>query len=185
MVYAEAKSVHMSDREQHGLRGSVKTCVEETTSPGAAASDGTQIPERKAWYKTEYDAKGRIMATHIRNSNGSDWTTQYTYDSSGHLLKTAWGHEGEQATETVYSYDDQERLLKITDSRTPDNPVTFCYDERGRKTKLQFPCRRLRTEHGRRGFPFPVCRHGTEPARWRQRYHGLRRTRPRRRSPCS
>jgi YD repeat-containing protein len=134
---SETKSPPMSDREQHGLRDLVKTCVEETNYPGATAADGRQIPERKSWYKTDYDVEGRIISTRMRNSDGSEWVTRDTFDASGHLLKSAWGNEGEPTTERVYSYDDQGRLLNITDSRTPDNPVTFRYDERGRKTKVQ------------------------------------------------
>jgi YD repeat-containing protein len=103
----------------------------------ATAADGTQIPELKSWSTTEYDIEGRIMATRARDSDGSEWVTRNTYDASGHLLKTAWGKEGEPIKETVYSYDDQGRLLNTTYSDAPDNPVTFRYDERGRKTKLQ------------------------------------------------
>jgi YD repeat-containing protein len=127
----------MSDREQHSLRGPVKTCVEEATYPGVTAADGTQIPEWKSGYTTEYDVAGRTVTTRRPNSDGSEWVTLYTYDASGHLLKTAWGKEEEATKETVYSYDDQGRLLTITDSRAPDNPVTFRYDEHGGKTKVQ------------------------------------------------
>ena len=44
---------------------------------------------------------------------------------------------GEPPRETVYSYDGQGRLVQTTDSGKPDNLVTFRYDERGRKTKVQ------------------------------------------------
>jgi YD repeat-containing protein len=127
----------MSDRKKTELRGPVKTCVEENKFPGATTSDGTKIPELKSSYTTEYDADGRVMAIRIDNSDGSRWVTRYTYNASGHLLKTASGKEGEPSQETDYSYDGQGRLLNITDSRRPDNPITFRYDERGRKTKAQ------------------------------------------------
>lgn len=127
----------MPDREKAGLRGPVRTCVEETIYPGATNSDGTQIPERKFWYTTEYDVDGRVTVIRTHNSDGSEWVTRYIYDTSGHLLKTAGGKEGEPSQETNYSYDGQGRQLNITDSRTPDNPITFHFDERGRKTKVQ------------------------------------------------
>ena len=127
----------MSDLEKAGLRGPVRTCLEETIFPGLTTGDGTQIPERKSWYTTEYDVDGRVKVVRNRNSDGSEWTTRYTYDASGHLLKTAKGKEGESSQETNYSYDGHGRQLDITASRTPDNPITFRYDERGRKTKVQ------------------------------------------------
>ena len=86
---------NLSVRERAGLRGLVKTSVEEITYPGTTAADGTQIPELKSWSTTEYDVEGRIMATRARDSNGSEWVTRDTYDASSHPLKTAWGKEGE------------------------------------------------------------------------------------------
>ena len=134
----ETSSSRASDHERAGLsRGLIKTSVEEITFAGTTAADGTQTPEQKSWSTTEYDVEGRIMATRARDSDGSEWVTRNTYDASGHLLKAAWGKQGEPTSETVYSYDDQGRVLSITYSSTPDNPVTFRYDERGRKTKVQ------------------------------------------------
>jgi hypothetical protein len=53
------------------------------------------------------------------------------------LLKTTDGNGKEPTAEAIYSYDDGGRLLSITDSRRPLSPVTFRYDENGRKTKLE------------------------------------------------
>jgi hypothetical protein len=127
----------MSNREQHGLRGPVKTCVEETTYAGVIAADGRQLPESKSRYETEYSVEGRVITRRTHNSDGSEWVIRYTYVGSGRLLKTASGVEGEETTETLYSYDDQGRVRNISDSSRPDNPVTFRYDERGKKTKIQ------------------------------------------------
>jgi hypothetical protein len=134
---AAAESSPMSDREQKGLRGPVKTCVEETTYPDVTAPDGTQVPERKSSYTTEYDVTGHIVWVRFGNTGGSEWVSRYSYGASGQLLKITSGNEGEQSRETVYSYDDSGRPLKIIDGYTPDNPVTFRYDEQGKKTKLQ------------------------------------------------
>lgn len=79
----------MSDREKVGLRGPVRTCIEETIYPGATNSDGTQIPERKFWYTTEHDVDGRVMVIRNLNSDGSEWVTRYTYDASGPLAPIA------------------------------------------------------------------------------------------------
>jgi hypothetical protein len=127
----------MSDREKAGLRGPVRTCREETIYPGETVSDGTQIPERKSLYTTEYDLDGRVIGIRMRNSDGSEWVTRNTYDTSGHLLKISSGPEGEPSHETDYLYDGQGRLLSAAGNRNPDNPITFRYDERGMKTKVQ------------------------------------------------
>jgi len=127
----------ISNREQSGLRGLVKTCVEETTHPGVTSPDGSLFPEWQSWYKTEYDSDGRFIATRSRNPDGSEWETRYAYNVAGQLLRTVWGNVGKPTAETVYSYDGGGRLISITDSRTPDNPVKFGYDERGKRTKVQ------------------------------------------------
>jgi len=127
----------MTDREQHELRGPVRSWVTETIYGGAIAADGTQVPESRFRYGTEYSLEGRIAATHHLNSDGSEWITRHTYDASGALLKIAHTNGREPIAEAVYSYDDRGRLLSITDSRRPLSPVTFRYDENGRKTKLE------------------------------------------------
>jgi YD repeat-containing protein len=148
----------MSDREKAGLRGPVRTCLEETIFPGTTTRDGTQIPERKSWYTTEYDVDGRVKVARSRNSDGSEWATRYAYDASGHLLKTAWSKEDEPSQETNYSYDGHGRQLHIIDSRTPDNPITFRYDERGRKTKVRvFRSAEYRPNAFVAGSPFEVA----------------------------
>ena len=133
---SEQKATAMSERERQGLRGLVKTCVEERTHPGFTDSQGNNIPESKTVNTTEYDLAGRIVRTLWRNPDGSEWGTRYTYDAAGHLLKTESGKEGEPKSETRYDYDGQGRLSKITNGNTV-NPITFRYDEHGRKTKMQ------------------------------------------------
>ena len=133
---AESTSPTMSDREKKGLRGPVKSCVEETTFPAAPTGDGTIIPERKDSYTTEYDLQGGTLMTSMSNTDGVPWVTRYTYDASGRLLQLQTGKDGGPTTQTVYSYDDHGKLLSITDSKSPGNPVTFHYDEQGRKTSV-------------------------------------------------
>ncbi|HKC72047.1 MAG TPA: hypothetical protein VKB60_10510, partial [Terriglobales bacterium] len=102
---AERSDLHMSDREQRGLKGPVATCVQENTYPASTLADGTQIPERKYHERTEYSSDGRIMSITQGDGDQSEWQTQYIYDSSGHLLKTTSGNKGETPTGTIYSYD--------------------------------------------------------------------------------
>lgn len=130
----------MSNREQHGFRGPVKSCVEEATypsPPNATNQDGTEKPEIRRWSKTEYDLAGHFIERRDRNPDGSEWVVRHAYDASGRLLKFISGMDGGPTTEQVYIYDERGRPLSIINSSAPDNPVMFRYDERGRKTKVQ------------------------------------------------
>src|SRR5216683_793336 len=109
----EERTATMSDGEQRGLRGPVKSCTEDSTHPGMADADGKTYPEVHSEYTTEYDTDGRIRITRSRNSDGSQWVTRYGYDASGGLLKTASGAEGTSLTETTYSSDQQGRFQNI------------------------------------------------------------------------
>jgi len=66
---------HTTDREQDGLRGSVRKSVEETIY---ARVPGTPTLE-KSLKTTEYDLDGRLLTTRISNPDGSEWvTTKHT-----------------------------------------------------------------------------------------------------------
>ncbi len=119
----------MSDREQRGLRGPVKSCIDDSTYSDTTDADGKIYPEVHSEYTTEYDTAGRMLATRSRNSDGSEWVTRYDYDLSGRLMKTASGTEGQAITETTYSYDHGGRLQNINDGSRLDSPVTFLYDD--------------------------------------------------------
>jgi len=134
---SEKSGATMSDREQRGLRGPVKSCIEDSTYSDTTDADGKIYPEVHSEYTTEYDTAGRMLATRSRNSDGSEWVTRYDYDLSGRLMKTASGTEGQAITETTYSYDHGGRLQNINDGSRPDSPVTFLYDDHGRKSKIE------------------------------------------------
>ena len=127
----------MSDREQRNLRGPLKSYTEENTFPGTTDSEGKTFPEVHSEYTTEYDVTGRLLVTRSGNSDGSQWVQRYGYDASGRLLKVRSGIEGQASTETNYSYDEQGRLQKITGGGRTDNPITFRYDDHGRKSKIE------------------------------------------------
>jgi hypothetical protein len=127
----------MSDREQHGVRGPIKTCVEESTRAAFVADDGRHFPELNSTYKNQFSEEGRVIETRMRSSGGPEWVSRTVYASSGNFLKLEWGNVGEPTTESVYTYDNQGKLLKVTNSDKPENPISFQYDNHGRKTKLQ------------------------------------------------
>ena len=68
----KAFSKQMTDREKAGLRGPVKSCVEETNAPGNRVTT------------TEYDLDGRLLMD--RTSDRRRVNTR-TYDANGRLVK--------------------------------------------------------------------------------------------------
>lgn len=95
-----ARSTHMSDREKAGLRGPVKTCVEEII-----------YPTGKYVNTTEYSTDGRVLTIRTIQPDGSEWVLTNIYDTNGHLLKTVSGKVGELGAEMRYDYDETGRLL--------------------------------------------------------------------------
>ncbi|PYV75316.1 MAG: hypothetical protein DMG97_06625, partial [Acidobacteria bacterium] len=91
----------MSDRDKAGLRGPVRTVLEEQTFSGA---DGQQSFTTT---RAHYAPDGRILEHRMGNPDGSGWVTSYTYYSDGRLLKTAFGKTNSApGSETIYLYDD-------------------------------------------------------------------------------
>jgi YD repeat-containing protein len=93
-------------------------------------------PEYHSEYTTEFDIEGRISTISYGSSDGSRWVTNFDYDASGRLLKTTSGIESGAMKETTYLYDSRGRLQNARGETTPNNPITFTYDEQGRKTKI-------------------------------------------------
>jgi YD repeat-containing protein len=85
----------MSDREEAGLRGPVRTCIDEIIP-----ADG-----RKYSTTTEYSPDGRLLASSNTNSDGTAWIKTQTYDADGRLTKATWGKVGEPGDESLYAYD--------------------------------------------------------------------------------
>jgi len=117
----------MSDREQAGFRGPVRTCVVETPLPDAKSHLTT----------TEYDPEGRLLTFRITNSDGTGWSTAKTYDIDGRLTKTICGNSGAPGVESVYIYDGTGRLVSITNSPHEDDRIDFHFDDQGHKTATQ------------------------------------------------
>ena len=103
---------HVTEREKAGLRGPVKTCVEETS-----------YPTGKALTTTEYDLDGRLLETRISNPDGSESVAAKTCDADGRLVKASSGKSDEPATESLYTYDERGRLAENT-GRVADKGLT-------------------------------------------------------------
>ncbi|HEX2665566.1 MAG TPA: RHS repeat domain-containing protein [Candidatus Acidoferrum sp.] len=115
-----------TDRAKAGLRGPVKTCVEETS-----------YPTGKFLTTTEYGLDGTLLTTRISNPDGSEWVTTKTYDADGRLVKASSGKSGEPATESLYTYDERGRLKEITNADGKGNRTSYRYDEPGRETEIR------------------------------------------------
>ena len=110
-------NTRISDREKAGLRGLVKTCVED------------QI-------KTEYDPAGRMISSRwSSNVDGSESIATWTYDGSGRLLRTTSRNRDGSPSEQVYFYDEKGRLLSIIEGS--GDRTSFQYDEQGPKTEIR------------------------------------------------
>jgi len=130
----------MSDREKAGLRGPVKTVLEEQVFSGA---DGRQL---RATTTTQYDPSGRILETRNESPDGSGWVMSYSYHSDGRLLKTIFGEiNSTPNSETTYSYDEAQRLVGVKSrykEKSSTNPlrspeISFQYDDKGRKSVIE------------------------------------------------
>jgi YD repeat-containing protein len=133
----EESTERMSDREQRGLRGPVKVCSEESTYPARENSEGKSTRQAHSQYTTEYDIDGRILSTRIVSPDGSQWITRSEYDRSGRPVKTTSGAQSKVPNVTTYSYDQQGRLYNISADNQSETPITFRYDEHGRKIKIE------------------------------------------------
>ena len=120
----------MTDRDKAGLRGPLKTVLNEQTRSGA---DGQQFHMSTT---TAYAPDGRILEQRMGNSDGSEWATSYTYYADGRLLKTVSGNVGSAAdSQTTYLYDDARRLVGMESDGNAN--VSYRYDEKGRKSVIE------------------------------------------------
>ena len=118
-----------SDRDKAGLRGPVKTVVEEQTFSRPDGQESSTITT------TQYAPDGRILEDRT-GKDGSGWVTSYSYHSDGRRLKTAAGKANSAPTsETTYLYDDAQRLVGVkSDDKVQ---VRYQYDDKGHKSLIE------------------------------------------------
>ncbi len=124
-------SAFMSDRDKAGLRGPVKTVIEEQTFPGA---DGRQPFTTTT--TTRYAPSVQILEARMGNLDDPGWTTSYTYSSDGLPAKIASGNASSDpaVSETTYLYDDAQRLVGAAGDKVQ---VHYRYDDKGRKSVIE------------------------------------------------
>lgn len=116
-----------SSREKAGLRGPVRTCVEEIILPNGNKQSTT----------TDYRPDGLLLAHHGTNPDGSGWVRTQSYDADGHLGRIISDGAGWPRFELLYSYDEAGRLATIANSLQEGDRTEFHYDMQGRKTAVQ------------------------------------------------
>jgi YD repeat-containing protein len=120
------RRITMSDREQAGFRGPVKTRVEESIFSSQPMTRTT----------TEYRPDGMLLETCYDHGGGSTWVTAREYDSDGRLTKIKPANSDDSTSETIYVYDGAGRNLSITNTGNGDR-TDFEYDDSGRKIGIQ------------------------------------------------
>lgn len=113
------------DSARLGLRGPIKTCLEENTAPDGHAYSTYQ----------EFSPEGKTLEWRFHNPDGSEWITKSTYDADGRLIRIVSAKPGEPPAQTLYAYDEAGRLMSITNSDSK-NRTDYRYDEQGRKTEV-------------------------------------------------
>ncbi len=116
----------MTDREKAGLRGPVRTCIEEIIDPTGVVS-----------LKCEYVADGRILGCRQTNPDGSEWLTIHTYDANGRVTKTVWGKSDDPDMVWLYSYDEDGSITESTNNEGKVIRTSYHRDQQGRKTAVK------------------------------------------------
>jgi len=114
----------MTDREKAGLRGAVRTCIEEI-----AHSTGTISRA------LEYTVGGSLLTCRQTKPDGSEWLTSHTYDADGRPVKIATGKVGEPSSESLYTYNDRGMITEDTDGK--GTRTSYRQDQQGRKTAIK------------------------------------------------
>jgi hypothetical protein len=128
-----------TEREKHGLSGSVESVLVETAQFEEQAGQITEKP----WFShtMTFNQDGWLTQQINRNPDGSEWRTVSDYSDSGKLLATrSYEPSGAIVGDVRYIYDGEERLVAeqhITPDGKVTTPTTYAYDIGGGKIKIQ------------------------------------------------
>jgi len=128
---SKAEHQRLTTRERDGLRGAVKTCVED-----APTHHGRSVTSK------EYGLDGELLSVRsemdgqpLYSFSASDWLDTDVRDSQDRMVKKVYGRRGEPARENLYSYDDGGRLQTFTISE--HSRTEFHYPVDGGKISVQ------------------------------------------------
>lgn len=128
-----------TDREQHSLRGPVRSVAVETAQIKEQSGQFTEEP----WlsHAITFNEGGNIIEQINRNPDGSEWRTVNDYSDSGTLLATRhYGPAGALSGGRRYVYDERGRLVAeqfVSEHGNVTTPVIYAYDGEGRKVKTE------------------------------------------------
>jgi len=126
----------MTDREQAGLRGRLRTCATERDY---------QYPSRRWVMHTDdtFSPEGHLLQRRHRNPDGSHWSTIFRYDEQGRPLEKEQLSEDPGASQLFsYQYDVLGRLDRIVLRSGKDDERVFesvRYASDGTKTRTSYP----------------------------------------------
>lgn len=123
-VAIDPQTMLKSDRERAGLRGPVKTCVEEYQGCSYSVT-------------SEYTIDGKLLTCRTVQSDGSEWISTHIHDANGRLSKIVSAKTGQPELESLYTYDESGRPLSITNNPQRGCRIDFQYNSEGRKTAIQ------------------------------------------------
>lgn len=128
-----------TDKENHALKGPVKTVQEESAE--YKEQDGQVVEEPSHYrYTLTFNRNGNLVETAHRNPDGT-WRTLNDYSDDGKLLRSrAYDSLGGLSPEVRYIYDAQQRV-SVAQTVNKDGKVTraitYSYDAENRKTKTE------------------------------------------------
>ena len=126
-----------TDREKHGLKGSVKSVTAETATFEEQVSQTVEKPLSKE--TMNFNEEGWLIEHTTHSSNGFESRTVNDYSDSNKLVRTRVV-AGTFVDDLRYIYDDQDRLVAeqhVSQDGTVSTPITYAYDAAGLKVKTQ------------------------------------------------
>jgi hypothetical protein len=103
----------MNDSERGGLRGRVRTCLEDCEAVGLP-------PDTLVSTEWTYDQLGREVKYRLIYADPDlDYVRTSHYDEAGRLSKIVSDRTGKPKTEIIYKYDEQGNLAEVTNTAEP------------------------------------------------------------------
>jgi YD repeat-containing protein len=116
----------VTDREKAGLRGPVKTCVEEIVQSTGAI-----------FLAFEYAVDGKLITCHQTNPDGSQWLTTHTYDSDGRLTEIVSGKVDDLTTVSLHTFNEGPGRAPTAGADGKVIQTNYVHDEQGRKMAVK------------------------------------------------
>jgi hypothetical protein len=120
-------NVRRSHREHAGLRGPVRTNLEEVIVPFG----------KKRLIVTEYTPDGKVLTARRGGADAPEWISTNTYDPDGRLVKSSSGAPGKPQFIVMRTYDEKGRLKTVTHEPAQSGQFEIYYNEKGLKNTIR------------------------------------------------